>query len=132
LGVLSAFEPLGGISCANLPVLYRYFVKPFKTLKSGGHSHFSQSGYKYSVQPERSTRGVTDKWLKLPNASSTRVGQSITSVVKAPGIDDDTAELRPINGNTIIVRSTFEQDVSTYQHVEAVNQEVAITHSDKV
>ncbi|KAJ5103607.1 integral membrane PTH11-like protein [Penicillium argentinense] len=133
LGVLSAFEPLGGILCANLPVLYRYFAKAFKTIKSAGRSHHSQSGYDYSNQHERSTRSVTNKWFKLPNASTTSDDKYITtSVVRGPNIDDDTTELRPMDGNTIAIQRMFVQDVSTYQDVEAMNQEVVRAHSNKL
>ncbi|OJJ42738.1 hypothetical protein ASPZODRAFT_76364, partial [Penicilliopsis zonata CBS 506.65] len=76
LGVLSAFESLGGIICANLPVVYRLFKQAAQKITSHTRSSTARrTAYGSRTMSKRLHRGsaaglTTDPWVRLNNASS--------------------------------------------------------------
>ncbi|PTU21599.1 hypothetical protein P175DRAFT_0508551 [Aspergillus ochraceoroseus IBT 24754] len=59
LGILSVWEPLGGILCANLPIIYKPLVTAFR--RAAGLPSADQSG-----------AGVHDSWYRLDNSSRSK------------------------------------------------------------
>ncbi len=108
LGILSAWEPLGGIFCANLPIIYRALVTMLRNLKgsvSGPHSRTGDPSSQSYRDAEQSHR----PWARLYNGSGPQVDyHSEASATKARG---EVTELRSINGNAIQVDQYFEQQV---------------------
>jgi hypothetical protein len=108
LGILSAWEPLGGIFCANLPIIYRAVVNMLRKVKgsvSGQRSQTRNPGSKPYVDSEQSHRC----WQTLYNDSGRQTGyHSEASATKPHG---EVTELQSIRMNGIQVNQYFEQEV---------------------
>ncbi|GFF25556.1 hypothetical protein IFM61606_09489 [Aspergillus udagawae] len=108
LGILSAWEPLGGIFCANLPIIYRAVVTMLRNLKGSVSGQPSRTGDPNS-QPYRDAEQSHRPWATLYNGSGAQMDyHSEASATKARG---EVAELRSISGNAIQVDQYFEQQV---------------------
>ncbi|GES65241.1 integral membrane protein PTH11-like protein [Aspergillus terreus] len=105
LGILSAWEPLGGIFCANLPVIYRAVITMFRNLKSSAHGP-SADTVKPNSQPYRDAGPSHRPWVQLYSRSGAQVG---ASPAKAHGA---VTELRSLSRNVIEVEQYFEQRVN--------------------
>ncbi|KAL5358589.1 hypothetical protein BJX96DRAFT_146823 [Aspergillus floccosus] len=108
LGILSAWEPLGGIFCANLPVIYRAVVTMLRNLKSSAHGP-SAATVKPNSQPYRDVEQSPRPWALLHNDSGTQLDYR-TDASAAKGHDAAT-ELQSISRNAIQVEQYFEQRV---------------------
>ncbi|PYI00820.1 integral membrane protein PTH11-like protein [Aspergillus sclerotiicarbonarius CBS 121057] len=116
LGILSAWEPLGGILCANLPVIYKSLVSIFRTLRS---TLLTRSANPSSSSHHRQTKSTTahnhhNTWLQLHNGSGGNSYRSEISALKS--LDDDRGEETEMQTvvrglNTIMVERQFEQEV---------------------
>ncbi|GKZ23063.1 hypothetical protein AbraIFM66951_008995 [Aspergillus brasiliensis] len=115
LGILSAWEPLGGILCANLPVIYKSLAAVFRSIKGTLHTHGSRSVHASFTrrQTKTSAHNHHNTWLQLNNGSG--AGNSYRSEIlalKSMDDDDDDTEMQPVPGmNTIMVERQFEQEV---------------------
>ncbi|RHZ64928.1 putative integral membrane protein PTH11-like [Aspergillus thermomutatus] len=108
LGILSAWEPLGGIFCANLPVIYRAVMTMFRNLKSSAHGQPSHTVDPNS-QPYRDAEQSHRPWVPLYNGSGVQMDyHTEASATKAHGA---VTELRSISRNAIQVEQYFEQRV---------------------
>lgn len=105
LGILSAWEPLGGIFCANLPVIYRAVITMFRNLKSSAHGPSADTA-KPNSQPYRDAGPSHRPWVQLYSGRGAQVGASPT---KAQGA---VTELRSMDRNVIEVEQYFEQRVN--------------------
>lgn len=71
LGAYSVFEPLGGILCTNLPIIWHMYRKIRSPLKNTSYSKQTQS-----TRPSRPSRQHSsvdespNRWLPLPASSS--------------------------------------------------------------
>jgi hypothetical protein len=108
LGILSAWEPLGGIFCANLPIIYRAVVNMLRNVKdsvSGQRSQTRNPGSKPYVDSQQSHR----RWQTLYNERGRQTGyHSEASATKPLG---EVTELQSISMNGIQVRHYFEQEI---------------------
>ncbi|KAE8153635.1 hypothetical protein BDV25DRAFT_22028 [Aspergillus avenaceus] len=86
LGILSAFESLGGVLCANLPIIYRLFrtvVQKISSSVSGTKTTHVQYGHGsiHQAKAHTRTRGQSEvegeRWIRLPNGNSS--GENHTS-----------------------------------------------------
>ncbi|KAH7029352.1 uncharacterized protein B0I36DRAFT_423020 [Microdochium trichocladiopsis] len=66
LGILSAWEPCGGILCANLPVVYRYIVQVASQLKASIAQCSAQGEVKTHSSVSPSQRLMQHDWVQLP------------------------------------------------------------------
>ena len=73
LGIMSVFEPLGGILSANLPVTYVLFANSFRKIRETFSSTFSKSprGRLSQSSNNRFARGQDgeDRWIQLDQPS---------------------------------------------------------------
>lgn len=128
LGALSVFEPLGGILCSNLPIIYPLFsktaqkVKSFtnsvsgrsKGLSSSGGAHSGASG---SAGFRRPRDGASlDQWRQLKTAdSATDIEPAYynKNVINGPnaskGIDVDMHDSMPMD--SIVVEREIKYEI---------------------
>ncbi|KAJ1325623.1 alpha-methylacyl-CoA racemase [Microdochium nivale] len=66
LGILSAWEPCGGILCANLPVVYRYLVQMANRVRASLVSASHPSESKTHISAPRSQARMQHDWERLP------------------------------------------------------------------
>ncbi|GCB17918.1 hypothetical protein AAWM_00803 [Aspergillus awamori] len=120
LGILSAWEPLGGILCANLPIIYKSLAAVLRSIKGTLRTHGSRSAHPSSTQRQAksSANNHHNTWLQLNNGSG--AGNSYRSEIlalKSMDDDDDDTEMQPMRGmNTIMVERQFEQEVIDQHH----------------
>ncbi len=108
---MSVFEPLGGILCANLPIIYSLFAPTIQKWRSnitsglGWSTRDGKSGKSGSSKSARSGRSgsgfrrpydsdkYADKWMKLPNWNRGADDYTSTTVesVKNPVVEDTVA-----------------------------------------
>ena len=73
LGIMSVFEPLGGILSANLPVTYVLFANSFRKIRETFSSTFNKSrgGRLSQSSNNRFRRGqdAEDRWIQLDQPS---------------------------------------------------------------
>ncbi|KAI1503837.1 hypothetical protein F5X99DRAFT_373588 [Biscogniauxia marginata] len=102
LGILSAWEPCGGILCANLPVVYRYFVEKFKGIKAStvGFSQPKSPGIRSSHLYGKDN-GYPD-WLPLNESGglSSEIQHQVTG-----------ARASQFSPPRIVIERSFTQDV---------------------
>ncbi|KKK25579.1 hypothetical protein AOCH_000075 [Aspergillus ochraceoroseus] len=96
LGILSVWEPLGGILCANLPIIYKPLVTAFR--RAAGLPSADQSG-----------AGVHDSWYRLDNSSRSKGNARL--VTYANGADGEMIRLEPVEADGILVERHVEQQV---------------------
>ena len=73
LGIMSVFEPLGGILSANLPITYVIFANSFRKMRSTFSSGLKPRGRGLSQSSNnRFARGqdVEDRWIQLDQQAS--------------------------------------------------------------
>lgn len=66
LGILSAWEPCGGILCANLPVVYRYIIQIASQLRATIVNSSNRGEAKTHSSRLGSQRIVQHDWVRLP------------------------------------------------------------------
>lgn len=66
LGILSAWEPCGGILCANLPVVYRYIIQIASQLKASIVNSSDHGEVKPHSSELESQRIMQHDWVRLP------------------------------------------------------------------
>ncbi|PIG89079.1 Zn(II)2Cys6 transcription factor [Aspergillus arachidicola] len=108
LGILSAFESLGGVLCANLPIIYQLFktaAQKISSSVSGQKSKSSNLQYAYdsrayaSKSHGRQNRHSTDseRWIRMPNESDSTEMQThvqcMSPDIKADGLDNQLVGL---------------------------------------
>ncbi|RHZ67293.1 hypothetical protein CDV55_107696 [Aspergillus turcosus] len=108
LGFLSAWEPMGAIFCANLPIIYRAVVNMLRNIKgsvSGQRSHSRNPDSQPYVDSQQSHR----RWATLHNGSGPQTGyRSEASATKPRG---EVTELQSMSLNGIQVNQYFEQEI---------------------
>lgn len=116
LGLLSAWEPCGGILCANLPVVYRVLVHGFKQIKSAARSSRSRSvivagGDAGDDRRPDSQSPLYHDWTRLNNSGASDGTNQISPKISAGGRPvDEASELDTFGNSSIMVERTFEQD----------------------
>ncbi|KAK9619045.1 hypothetical protein V6Z94_006064 [Aspergillus fumigatus] len=108
LGILSAWEPLGGIFCANLPVIYRAVVTMLwnlKRLAPGRPSRTSDPNSQPYLGAEQSHRA----WAPIYHSSGAPMDYHLEASRTKAG--SQVTELQPISRNVIQVDQYFEQQV---------------------
>ncbi|OCL09388.1 hypothetical protein AOQ84DRAFT_23109 [Glonium stellatum] len=91
LGAYSVFEPLGGILCTNLPIIWHMYRKIHSPLKN----HLS-SGQTHSSRPSRPSRRPSsldeslNRWLPLPATNS-----QVELTQDGKGLHMDPTVMRP-------------------------------------
>ncbi|PWY69207.1 integral membrane protein PTH11-like protein [Aspergillus sclerotioniger CBS 115572] len=112
LGILSAWEPLGGILCANLPVIYKSLASIFHSIKGTLRSRSANPSISQH-QSKSTAHNHHNTWLQLHNGSGGNSYRSEISALKSMDDDVDETELQPVvrSLNTIIVERQFEQEV---------------------
>ncbi|KAI0597837.1 hypothetical protein F4775DRAFT_221197 [Biscogniauxia sp. FL1348] len=102
LGILSAWEPCGGILCANLPIMYRYLVEKFQgvSTSTGGFSQHNGSGIRGSHAYAKDN-GYSD-WIPLNESGG--LSSDIQHQVTGARADDFPPRV-------IMVERSFTQDV---------------------
>ncbi|KAF4279875.1 hypothetical protein CNMCM8689_002986 [Aspergillus fumigatus] len=108
LGILSAWEPLGGIFCANLPVIYRAVVTMLwnlKRLAPGRPSRTSDPNSQPYLGAEQSHRA----WGPIYHSSGAPMDYHLEASRTKAG--SQVTELQPISRNVIQVDQYFEQQV---------------------
>lgn len=120
LAILSAWEVLGGILCANLPILYKFIARAFQMIKSGVRStrSGSQSNNASSTARSSSKVNAVKNWIKLENGRSANASDhpylmttSEVFVSKSAEEEVEAAEMQALRYNTIRVERRFEQEV---------------------
>ncbi|KAF5860309.1 hypothetical protein ETB97_001729 [Aspergillus alliaceus] len=123
LGILSAFESLGGVLCANLPIIYRLFKKAAQNISSSVSGQKTKtSNLQYGYDPKaygskshgRQRRRSTDseRWIRMPNeqdSSETHTHVQSNSPDMKP--QPDAFEMRPMPRNAIAVQREFHTSV---------------------
>ena len=121
LGILSAFESLGGVLCANLPIIYRLFktaAQKISSSVSGQKSKGSNLQYAYdsraygSKSHGRQNRRSTDseRWIQMPNESDSTEMQTHVQGM-SPEMKADGFEMGPIPRDGIAVQREFHTTV---------------------
>ncbi|RAL05081.1 putative integral membrane protein PTH11-like [Aspergillus ibericus CBS 121593] len=123
LGILSAWEPLGGILCANLPVIYKSLASIFRNLKStlltrsANPSSSSHHHHQRQSKSKSTTHNHHNTWLELHNGSAGGKSSYRSEISALKSLDDETdgdaTEMQAVvrGLNTILVERQFEQEV---------------------
>ncbi|KAI1097940.1 hypothetical protein F4804DRAFT_145547 [Jackrogersella minutella] len=104
LGILSAWEPCGGILCANLPLIYRALVRGIKQIRSTVRTSRSRSR-DLSARP----RSPYLDWTRLTNSASSNAG-AVSKVTVSRGFTDPT-EMEIMGKTGIKVERDFKQEI---------------------
>ncbi|KXJ90657.1 hypothetical protein Micbo1qcDRAFT_71885 [Microdochium bolleyi] len=91
LGILSAWEPCGGILCANLPVVYRYIVQMADRVRASLVSASNPSEVKTHSSAPRSQGRIQHNWERLPVES-----MGLSTVVLHDHFPEDDARPRSL------------------------------------
>ncbi|GLA22162.1 hypothetical protein AnigIFM63604_000125 [Aspergillus niger] len=127
LGVLSGFESLGGILCANLPIIYRLFRQAAQkvTSRTGGSSSIPHLQYgresknftsRSRPRRHRLSETLNEQWIQLQNGNSSNDshvsrGQDF-AVQKVVDMETGMEVVRLSNvPNAITVKREFHQTV---------------------
>ncbi|PYH58661.1 integral membrane PTH11-like protein [Aspergillus niger CBS 101883] len=127
LGVLSGFESLGGILCANLPIIYRLFRQAAQkvTSRTGGssshpHLHYGRESKNFTSRSRprrhRLSETLNEQWIQLQNGNSSNDshvsrGQDL-AVQKVVDMETGMEVVRLSNvPNAITVKREFHQTV---------------------
>jgi hypothetical protein len=108
LGILSVWEPLGGILCANLPISHKLFLRIFRKVTgrtSSERNHLSPTGPR--------------SWYRLENRLHRKANRNLettTDTYYTTHSDMDSTEM-----GGIVVQRSFEQ-VSSYTDVDLLRQ----------
>ncbi|KAI1765355.1 hypothetical protein GGR53DRAFT_529579 [Hypoxylon sp. FL1150] len=108
LGILSAWEPCGGILCANLPLVYRAMVRGINQIRSTVKSSRSRTRTRtreISVRPNSPYHA----WTPLDNSSSSNKC-SISKITISRGAQEST-EVDAIRLAGIKVERDFKQEI---------------------
>ncbi|KAI0173307.1 hypothetical protein GGR52DRAFT_380592 [Hypoxylon sp. FL1284] len=105
LGILSAWEPCGGILCANLPLVYRVMAKGITQIRSTVKSTRSRSRI---VSPRLSSPPY-HAWTPLENSDASKKG-SVSKITITRGAPEDT-EMGVLGLAGIKVERDFKQEV---------------------
>ncbi|PWY92927.1 integral membrane protein PTH11-like protein [Aspergillus heteromorphus CBS 117.55] len=142
LGILSAWEPLGGILCANLPLIYKSLASIFTSLKSTLQSRTTRSGANNNTSPSSNTHDYNHtghthahkssitasqhaSWLKLHNGSA--AGNSFRSEVEAlRSFDEEEEDEDGFGGWGVEMGRVFEQEVGYEGHREGEGDEMPL------
>jgi hypothetical protein len=90
LGILSAWEPCGGILCANLPIVYRTLIREFKYIKDTIKTSHSQGMALHGSQRPAERSSQTD-WVQLDSSSTAAIhSDSVTGNCTHKGVDFNT------------------------------------------
>lgn len=91
LGIMSVFEPLGGILSANLPITYVLFANSFRKMRETFSGHLGPRGRLSPSSNNRFGRGqdVEDRWIQLDQQGSS----SADSKPMLPGEPRQTDDL---------------------------------------
>ncbi|KAF7117472.1 hypothetical protein CNMCM5793_006454 [Aspergillus hiratsukae] len=107
LGFLSAWEPMGAIFCANLPIIYRAVVNMLQKVKgtvSGTRSHARNPNSQPYVNSQQSHR----RWATLHNGSSPQTEYHSEASATKPRSE---VKLQSMSLNGIQVNQYFEQEI---------------------
>ncbi|KAI2619196.1 hypothetical protein GGR54DRAFT_132364 [Hypoxylon sp. NC1633] len=107
LGILSAWEPCGGILCANLPLVYRAMVRGIKHIRSTVKTSRTRS-HNLSARPH----SPYHDWTRLNNSASSNCAVSKVTVTRGPA---DSTEMDMIGQTDIKVERGFKQEISVNQ-----------------
>ncbi|EHA27808.1 hypothetical protein ASPNIDRAFT_41753 [Aspergillus niger ATCC 1015] len=127
LGVLSGFESLGGILCANLPIIYRLFRQAAQkvTSRTGGsssipHLQYGRESKNFTSwsrpRRHRLSETLNEQWIQLQNGNSSNDshvsrGQDF-AVQKVVDMETGMEVVRLSNvPNAITVKREFHQTV---------------------
>ncbi|KAI5861613.1 hypothetical protein GGS23DRAFT_611709 [Durotheca rogersii] len=102
LGILSAWEPCGGILCANLPLVYRSLAHGVDRIRSTVKSSRTRSR-DMGVRPRSPYRD----WTRLNNSASTN-HCPVSKVTVTRGLVE--AEMEPVGHTGIKVERDFKQE----------------------
>ncbi|KAI6084839.1 hypothetical protein F4821DRAFT_165286 [Hypoxylon rubiginosum] len=106
LGILSAWEPCGGILCANLPLVYRAMVRGISQIRSTMKSSRSRTRTRdISVRPNSPYHA----WTPLDNSNSSNKC-SISKITISRGAGEST-EVDAIGLAGIKVERDFKQEI---------------------
>ncbi|GLB08187.1 hypothetical protein AtubIFM57258_004075 [Aspergillus tubingensis] len=128
LGVLSGFESLGGILCANLPIIYRLFRQAAQkvTSRTGGSSSLPHLQYgresktftsRSRPRRHRLSETLNEQWIQLQNGNSSNDshlpgGPQVFAVQKVLDMETGMEVVRLSNfPNAITVKREFHQTV---------------------
>ncbi|GLB21744.1 hypothetical protein AtubIFM61612_002294 [Aspergillus tubingensis] len=128
LGVLSGFESLGGILCANLPIIYRLFRQAAQkvTSRTGGSSSLPHLQYgresktftsRSRPRRHRLSETLNEQWIQLQNGNSSNDshlsgGPQDFAVQKVVDMETGMEVVRLSNfPNAITVKREFHQTV---------------------
>ncbi|KAM5376951.1 hypothetical protein ACJZ2D_005295 [Fusarium nematophilum] len=78
LGIMSAWEPCGGILCANLPMVYRSVKDMFRTVKATVHSSKNTAGGS-AISDRPSQTALSNDWKRLNNSDNLQTSESQTN-----------------------------------------------------
>ncbi|KAH7018858.1 hypothetical protein EDB80DRAFT_869534 [Ilyonectria destructans] len=78
LGIMSAWEPCGGILCANLPMVYRSLKDIFRTVKATVQSSKNTAGAS-GLSERHSQTALSNDWKRLHNTDNLATYESQTT-----------------------------------------------------
>ncbi|KAI1135058.1 hypothetical protein F5Y05DRAFT_190816 [Hypoxylon sp. FL0543] len=104
LGILSAWEPCGGILCANLPLIYRALVRGLKQISSTVRSSKSRTR-DFSSRPH----SPYPDWTRINNSGTSNT-YAVSKITVTRGSADPT-EMDTIGNSGIKVERDFIQEI---------------------
>lgn len=104
LGILSAWEPCGGILCANLPLIYRALVRGIKQISSTVKTSRSRTR-DFSARPH----SPYPDWTRI-NTSGTSNNYAVSKITVTRGSADPT-DIDMIGSTGIKVERDFIQEI---------------------
>lgn len=111
LGILSIYEPLCGIACANLPFLYKLASGPFKKSSSYNPSHTGElvpgGGYRARQNSSRKHRRSLSRHGQGMMLS--RNGNDSTTLIAIPSKPDPEIELSTVGRSYSMSQSDSQE-----------------------
>lgn len=114
LGILSAWEPCGGILCANLPLVYRSLVEMFRKVRAsvrGSQTRQSLNANTANTHRYANKAGMYHDWTRLNNSGGIAgQGNHTITEVSASKSQSISTEMDTLDQGGIIVQRDFMQD----------------------
>ena len=110
LGILSAWEPCGGILCANLPIVYGVLVRAAKKVKATGYRSDQKTGSKSGYQ-RHSDQSLYRDWSRQNHSG--RVADESGEAKQGPSrteVDTAVTEMDTFHGKKNMEYHDLEED----------------------
>lgn len=116
MGILSCWEPCGGVLCANLPIVYKSFVRLLRqvgtSIGGGSHTPTRDAHSKAQSQSGMYSEGFHRDWQRLNNSGNININGSqpaVSARVSSNGMNGPERDDLELTGIVVQRGFTTEQ-----------------------